>query len=193
MTVPYPLVLDRLERGAPVRLSAVGGGCIAQAQIAEFADGSSVFVKRKAGHPGMFEREAEGLEELAAANAIRVPSVLAVAKDALVLEYISPAPRAPGFFERFGRAFARLHRQTGPACGFPHDNWIGATPQPNSPLSGSWNSTPGISPGDGSDWPGFFLNFSSSAVCASRSNWRRSGDSGSWRSCWMRARLASSN
>ena len=49
MSVAYPPVLDRLDRGAPVRLAAVGGGCIAQAQVAEFADGSSVFVKRKAG------------------------------------------------------------------------------------------------------------------------------------------------
>ena len=157
MSAAYPPVLDSLGRGEPLRLSAVGGGCIAQAQIAEFADGSSVFVKRKAGVPGMFEREAEGLEALAAAQAIRVPRVLAVAPGALVLEHVRPAPRAPGFFEHFGRAFARLHRHTGPACGFPHDNWIGATPQPNSPLNGHWNGEPGVRPGDGSDWPEFFL------------------------------------
>ena len=72
MSVAYPPVLDRLDRGAPVRLAAVGGGCIAEAQVAEFADGSSVFVKRKAGHPGMFEREAEGLEALAAARAVGI-------------------------------------------------------------------------------------------------------------------------
>jgi fructosamine-3-kinase len=157
MTVSYPPVLDRLDRGAPVRLAAVGGGCIAQAQIAEFADGSSVFVKRKAGHPGMFEREAEGLEALAAAGAIRVPRVLAVAPDALVLENIQPAPRRAGFFEHFGRAFARLHRRAGPACGFPRDNYIGATPQPNAPLHGAWNEAFEAPTGDGADWPEFFI------------------------------------
>lgn len=157
MTVPYPPVLDRLDRGAPLRMSAVGGGCIAQAQIAEFADGSSVFVKRKAGHPGMFEREAEGLEALAAARAIRVPRVLAVAPDALVLEHIRSAPRRAGFFEHFGRAFARMHRQVGPACGFSHDNYIGATPQLNAPLHGAWNAAPDAPAGDGADWPEFFI------------------------------------
>jgi fructosamine-3-kinase len=157
MTFKYPPVLDRLDRGVPVRLAAVGGGCIAKAQIAEFADGSSVFVKRKAGHPGMFEREAEGLEALAVAGAIRVPRVLAVAPDALVLENIQPAPRRTDFFERFGRAFARLHRHFGPACGFPHDNYIGATPQLNAPLSGDWNADPGAPAGDGADWPEFFV------------------------------------
>ena len=54
-------------------------------------------------------------------RAVRVPRVLAVAPDALVLENIQPAPRRVDFFERFGRAFARLHRHFGPACGFPHD------------------------------------------------------------------------
>ena len=157
MSAAYPPVLDSLDRGEPVRLSAVGGGCIAQAQIAEFADGSSAFVKRKAGLPTMFEREAEGLEALAAAGAIRVPRVLAIAQDALVLEHIHPAPRSSGFFEHFGRAFARLHRHPGPACGFAHDNFIGATPQVNAPLHGAWNADPAAPPGDGADWPGFFI------------------------------------
>ena len=157
MSVAYPPVLDRLDRGAPVRLAAVGGGCIAEAQVAEFADGSSVFVKRKAGHAGMFEREAEGLEALAAARAVRVPRVLAVAPDALVLENIQAAPRRTDFFEHFGRAFARMHRQVGPACGFPHDNYIGATPQENAPLHGAWNTAPDAPSGDGSDWPVFFI------------------------------------
>jgi len=88
MTHPYPAILDTLGRGAPVRIDGVDGGCIADAAVAAFADGFRVFVKRVAGAPGMFEAEAEGLRALAAAGAIRVPQVLAVGADSLVLELV---------------------------------------------------------------------------------------------------------
>jgi len=147
-------VLDELGRGVPVNLRGLGGGCIADAAVAEFADGSRVFVKRAAGAPGMFEREAEGLRALAATAAIRVPRVLAVSPDALVLEMIEAAPRRAGFFEDFGRRFAGLHGHRGKACGFPHDNFIGSTPQPNRPLDDDWARA---AADDGSGWGAFFL------------------------------------
>ena len=157
MVPDYPPILDRLDKGVPVDFRRVGGGCIADARIAGFADGSRVFVKTAAGSHDMFLREAEGLEALAAADAIHVPAVLAVDREALVLEHVDAAPRRPDFFERFGRAFARLHRHLGPACGFTHDNYIGSTPQRNQPVAGAWIKTPGAPSGDGSDWTGFFL------------------------------------
>ena len=82
----YPAILDELGRGKPVQLTGIGGGCIADARVATFADGSSVFVKCAAGTPGMFEREAEGLRALAAAGAIRIPEVLAVGDETLLQE-----------------------------------------------------------------------------------------------------------
>ena len=154
MTPAYPAILDELGRGAPVNLASLGGGCIADAAVATFADGSRVFVKRAAGAPGMFEAEAEGLRALAAAGAIRVPQVLAAAGDALVLEMVESAQRKANFFEDFGRRFAALHRTRGRVCGFPDDNFIGATPQPNRPLDGPWAEA---APDDGSGWPAFFL------------------------------------
>jgi fructosamine-3-kinase len=102
----------------------------------------------------MFETEAEGLRTLAAAQAIRVPRVLAVSAEALVLELIESAPRKREFAEDFGRRFATLHRHRGKACGFPGDNFIGATPQPNRPLDARWEDA---APDDGSGWPAFFL------------------------------------
>ena len=150
----YPIILDELGLGSPVGLRGLGGGCIADAAVAEFADGSRVFVKRVAGQPGMFEAEAAGLRALAEAGAIRVPRVLAVAQEALVLEMIEAAPRKRGFSEDFGRRFAALHRHRGKACGFPQDNFIGATPQPNRPLDGPWESA---AEDDGHGWPRFFL------------------------------------
>lgn len=154
MTNRHPEALDRLGKGPPVGLQGVGGGCIADAAVAEFADGSRVFVKRLAGQPGMFEAEAAGLRALAGAGAIRVPQVLVVCADALVLELIEAGPRRAGFFEDFGRRFAQLHRSRGPRCGFPADNFIGATLQPNRPLDGSWEQA---SEDDGGGWARFYL------------------------------------
>jgi len=150
----YPALLDELGRGTPVSLTPVGGGCIARAQIARFADGSSVFVKTVAGQTDMFPREAEGLTALREARAIRVPEVLAVDTNALVLERIRSAPKVPDFSDVFGRRFARMHTHRGKACGFSHDNYIGATPQPNRPLHSTWEAARDET---GSTWPEFFI------------------------------------
>jgi fructosamine-3-kinase len=150
----YPAILDDLGLGVPVGLRGLGGGCIADAAVAEFADGSRVFVKRAAGQPAMFAAEAAGLRALQEAGAIRVPRVLAVSEEALVLEMIEAASPRRDFFADFGRRFAGLHQHRGKACGFPSDNFIGSTLQPNRPLDGSWEHA---APDDGSGWPGFFL------------------------------------
>ena len=116
----------------------MSGGCIADAAVAEFADGSRAFVKRSAGNPDMFQREAEGLRALSAASALRVPEVLAADESALVLECIEAAPRRSGFAATFGRRFACLHRCEGNQFGFEHDNYLGLTPQINTPMSDDW-------------------------------------------------------
>lgn len=141
----FPPILNELGRGEPVNLAAVGGGCIAQARIATFADGYRVFVKTAQGMTGMFACEAEGLAALAAADAIRIPEVLLVGEEGLVLEAIGTGSRPPDFFETFGRQFAQLHQYRGQSFGFSSDNFIGSTTQPNSPV------------GNGDDWPEFFL------------------------------------
>jgi len=155
----YPAILDELGLGEPVQLAPIGGGCIADAHVAAFSDGTSVFVKCAAGTPGMFEQEAQGLHALSAAAAIRIPEVLLVGPDALVLEMIHEAPKKRTFFESFGRDFAKLHDHRGPAFGFRHDNFIGSTPQQNAPLSGPWDTVAGQGDvvEDGSRWPEFFL------------------------------------
>jgi fructosamine-3-kinase len=150
-------ILQTLGRGDPRTLTPIGGGCIADARLAEFADGTRVFVKSRAAAPEMFPREAEGLQTLASAGAIRVPGVLAVSAEALVLEYIPEGGKSAGFYESFGRDFAGLHRARGPACGFAHDNFIGLTPQKNAPLADAWAALKPGSIGDGVDWPEFFL------------------------------------
>ncbi|HKJ17273.1 MAG TPA: fructosamine kinase family protein [Xanthomonadales bacterium] len=150
----YPEILDQLDLGPPVEIASVGGGCIAQAGVATFDDGTRVFVKRAAGDPKMFRCEADGLRELAKADALRVPKVIAVSDQALVLEYIESGQHEPEFFSNFGRRFAKMHQTRSRACGFAADNFIGSTPQLNEPLDGSWESAENH---EGSEWTDFFV------------------------------------
>src|SRR5258708_6740090 len=91
----------------------VGGGDINEAYRVELADGRVVFVKR-GGVRGMFAAEAHGLDWLRA-GPLRVPRVLDVADDHLVLEWLElrgrPDPAA------LGRGLATLHRLGAPTFG----------------------------------------------------------------------------
>ncbi len=116
----------------------VGGGCINNACEVELGDGRRFFVKsNSSAPPRFFESEAEGLEALAEAAAIRVPAVVAWSpeepgEDFIVLERIDSGRPGPGFFEDFGRRFADLHRRaTSERYGFERDNYIGSTLQLN--------------------------------------------------------------
>ncbi len=139
--------------GRPVTITGarpVGGGCIHRAEIAAFegtsrstGDGAhgpagALFVKSNDDPraAAMFETEAAGLRALAAPGAIRVPLDPRVGRAGdrsfLVMEAIPTGRPGKRFFEDFGRRFARLHGLTRAArCGFAHDNFLGATPQPN--------------------------------------------------------------
>ncbi len=113
-----------------------GGGCIAQASVISTSAGQSYFLKQ--GFKGdMFKKEANGLVELKKANAIRIPELIVVSDDFLLLEAIESGIKGNAFFKNFGEAFANLHRQTNKHFGFFENNYIGSTPQINT-LSNSW-------------------------------------------------------
>lgn len=116
-----------------VHTTAVGGGCIANAQRVETASGSTYFLKSVLNSGDMFLKEANGLRELAKANAIRVPNVLIAEKDFLLMEFISTGSSDKNFQAEFGRKFAQMHRYHGESFGFFEDNFIGATVQKNIP------------------------------------------------------------
>jgi fructosamine-3-kinase len=61
-----------------------------------------------------------------------VPRPLLVGERFLLLEYLEPAPPGPRAWEVLGRQLAALHAHTAPAFGFPHANYLGSTPQPNT-------------------------------------------------------------
>jgi fructosamine-3-kinase len=87
----------------------------------------------KRGPRPLLEAEAQGLQAIAATDTIRVPRVIELRDDVLVLEQLDFAAPDAGFGERFGRALRALHAvDFDEAYGWPADNFIGATPQVNT-------------------------------------------------------------
>lgn len=87
--------------------------------------------------------EADGLRALAATRTIRVPEVHALADlpgggAALAIEWLEFAAPDAHFGRRFGEALAALHAHPCPlepaSFGWRSDNYLGATPQRNTPL-----------------------------------------------------------
>ncbi|MCH7493255.1 fructosamine kinase family protein [bacterium] len=156
MDLPAPLLtaLDRtLERafGAGVHVRGhepVPGGCIAEAAHVSVSGAPDIFVKWQDDAPkDLFLAESRGLEELAAAKALKVPQPLFSANAQgeapawLAMEWLTVAEPGSGSAEALGRGLARLHRHTAERFGFGLDNFIGPTIQLNG-----WHH----------DWPGFF-------------------------------------
>jgi len=110
----------------------VAGGDINQAWRVSTAQGPSFFLKTHPQPPPfMFAREAEGLQALRVPSGPVVPEPYLWGDDFLLMEDLRPAPRRPDYWPDFGRRLARVHAHTAPRFGFPHDNYIGLTPQPN--------------------------------------------------------------
>ena len=127
-----------LEKELGERIKAsflVGGGCVAESRKIVLESGRAIFVKLsgKALPPEMLAKEARGLYEIKKSGTVSVPQVLCVHEKFLVLEWVEPTRMPKNFWMEFGRALARLHRFYGPSFGFYEDNFIGLTPQKNTP------------------------------------------------------------
>ena len=134
---------DATHHPFTLRASApVGGGSINEAYRLEGTDGSRYFLKlNDARHlpipsTGLrtgFAAEVEGLNTIAATNTIRVPRPIAHGsaggQSFLVLEHLEL--NSSGDASLLGEQLAALHRCTSSRFGFPADNFIGTTPQPN--------------------------------------------------------------
>lgn len=119
----------------------VGGGDISAAWQLETRDGDIFLKTGRTSAFDMFAAEAEGLAELDAANAVRVPEVLAAGQhggDAfLALEWL-PLERPGTNSERLlGEQLATMHRSVKDRFGWHRDNTIGLTLQLNN-WSGDW-------------------------------------------------------
>lgn len=124
----------------------VYGGDINSSFRLTLSDGRPVFMKSNSvKNLPFFETEAAGLEALRQTAAIGVPQVLGIGTDQkssfLLLEYLEAAPKINRYWEVFGRELAALHRadprHLAESFGFTEDNYIGATPQKNTPMM-SW-------------------------------------------------------
>lgn len=122
------------------RATSLSGGCIHRAARLETANGVYFAKCNSASHAAAFAAEAFSLRAIAATQTIRVPEVIwtgVLAGQAfLVLEYIelsSTGSQEAAF--AMGRQLACLHALPQPHYGWPQDNFIGPTPQPNGEYS----------------------------------------------------------
>ncbi|MRT93601.1 fructosamine kinase family protein [Ancylomarina sp. 16SWW S1-10-2] len=131
----YRTIISKLEdwAGQKVLSTKTKGGDdgISKVDLLTFEKGNTCFLKTGNCAVDVFEKEAKGLHELRKAKAIRVPEVLYVDQDCLLLEEIHIGWQSPDFFSNFGRQLARMHQYGALRFGFPQDNYIGSTPQIN--------------------------------------------------------------
>lgn len=114
----------------------VGGGDINTAMKIS-GSGRAYFLKlNNASLLDMFEAEADGLRDLAAANAIRVPAAICTgicnSQAYIVLEYLTMGGSARGAMTTFGEQLAQMHRHTKEQFGWHRANTIGSTKQINT-------------------------------------------------------------
>lgn len=112
---------------------SISGGSIANTNQIRFENGQYAFLKTESYAHDMFAKEANGLNEIRKTGCIRVPEVLYVDSELLLLEFIEEGRLDKDFFRRFGVQLANLHKKSAAKFGFKEDNYIGATPQINRP------------------------------------------------------------
>lgn len=125
--------------------SSIGGGCINSAYRVE-GNGQAYFIKlNRADMLDMFIAEAEGLDEMANAVAIRVPRPVCTGTSRgqswIAMEYLEFGAGSKGVMVEFARQLAALHRHSQAQFGWHRDNTIGSTQQPNEQTT---------------DWPDFW-------------------------------------
>ncbi len=137
---PVSSLVEQALKKTVSSVTPLTGGSISTAMKATFSDGEIVFVKVSPQQKDMFPREANGLRELATADALKVPAVIYADEKILILEFLAPSSplNRKTFFEEFGRQFAALHRCVSSSFGFFENNYIGSMPQENLPLCSSW-------------------------------------------------------
>lgn len=135
-----------------IEVTPLSGGDINRAYTLTLSSGKTVFIKANSlRNVDFFRAETEALSAIAATGTIQTPAIIGYGTDTtennplktpcsfLLLEYLPPTEKNPKYWEHFGRALAELHRSFTQIYtpqglyGFAHDNYIGATPQKNTP------------------------------------------------------------
>ena len=128
-------VADWLQKqgwGEITRAAPLSGGDISVVRRLMLSSGRSAVLKTNAAvPPDFFACEADGLAALRVPGGPRVPEMLCSSPAFILLEDLRPAPPAADFWPMLGQKLAALHRTPHDRFGFAHDNFLGATPQPN--------------------------------------------------------------
>ncbi len=116
--------------------TTVSGGCINMCYKLKTNYGYFFLKYNPASDVNMFAAEAKGLKLIRSTNTIRVPEVIFIENDFLLLEYVDPSFSSSWI--NFGKSLANLHKNTNSFFGLDHDNFIGNLAQSNS-LMVSWS------------------------------------------------------
>ncbi len=132
-----PLVARRAEEllgSAVVATAPIAGGDISTATRLRLSNGTTALMKTHPhAPPDFFEAEAQGLRWLAETDGIRLPEVLAVDHECLILRWVEPGKNTADGAAAFGRGLATTHAAGAPSYGLDHDGYIGKLPLPNRP------------------------------------------------------------
>ncbi len=118
MTPDWFTLIEAALGRAPVRATALGGGCIDEVYRLEMAGGDSL-VAKLGGAGGRLALEGFMLRYLAAHGPLPVPRVLHAADELLVMEFLPGASRLDGGAERHAAELvAGLHEVSNERFGF---------------------------------------------------------------------------
>lgn len=112
-------------------ITPLHGGDINSVYLVSSQSIQTVLKTNRKVYPGMFPAEAMGLEALRMADTFRVPEVLQVSEQYLLLEYIPEGEKQLVSAETYGRSLAGLHLNQEKTFGFTTNNYIGSLPQRN--------------------------------------------------------------
>jgi fructosamine-3-kinase len=128
---------NHLAANSSPDLISIGGGSINDTYRVKY-NNEQYFLKLNdaAALPGLFAKEKNGLQLLAAQGIFRIPAVIdsteAGPVQVLLLEWIDSGPKSGTFWSSFGEQLAHLHTVSNQQFGLYEDNFMGALPQVNS-------------------------------------------------------------
>lgn len=129
---------EKLLGRSVISTTPVAGGALCTTTRLRLSNGHNAIMKTRAHAPaGFFPAEGTGLRWLREAGGAKVPALLGVAEDCVILEWIEPGRPTVECAETFGRGLAATHRAGAPCFGADHDGFIGIAPLPNRSLP-SW-------------------------------------------------------
>ena len=122
--------------GNIVRQEPVSGGCINNTARLFLDKSKTLILKHYERAPdGMFYAEAAGLDALKKTQALRIPEVIHVDDEFLILEDLGQSEPAKDFWRQLGTGLAKIHNSPQSQFGFYVDNYCGSTPQVNTPTA----------------------------------------------------------